>query len=189
MRKGFAVPLLAVAIWCSGCHQKPEADHGGASAAMSKPNTQRAKTARIILNPAHPKRGTVELPFADATKSALLKAGYSVDDASLAAYDVTIEVKYDEDATGSNFAMYPAEDYRWTQAGVKGKIIAHLSNGTVAKTVPFSGEAQVDFIMLSRAQSNYSHPTDAPYRQAYDRSKFSEIVGEVIDSLPSEHAQ
>jgi hypothetical protein len=141
-------------------------------APSTKPSmTGKPRTAKVLVESAGDLANGV--PFAETVKQALVESGFTVSDSAQTTDDLLVRVTTEVSAYGS-FG-------RWTKAEVKGQIIL-TKNGSTVGQADFAGIAEPVTIILSNSQN--ATPADAPFPEAFEKSKFREIVTRLIKSLP-----
>jgi len=133
--------------------------------------TGKPRTAKVLVESAGDLANGV--PFAETVKQALVESGFTVSDSAQTTDDLLVRVTTEVSAYGS-FG-------RWTKAEVKGQIIL-TKNGSTVGQADFAGIAEPVTIILSNSQN--ATPADAPFPEAFEKSKFREIVTRLIKSLP-----
>lgn len=141
----------------------------GRHAAEAKAAIKALQTAKVVVESI----GNLanRLPFAKTVKKALADSGFTVSDSAETTTDLLVRVTTEASAYGS-FG-------RWTKAEVKGQVIL-TKNGSTVGQAHFAGIAEPYTIILSNSQN--ANPEDAPFPEAFKKSKFREIVTRLINA-------
>lgn len=182
-----AFAVVVAIITLGSCRQTAKsgaAKDRAPSQPVDKGNTppidlRKAETARIAVDPfkgaSNPTNDRYfaalkrNLPFEETVRKALIEAGFAISN-SERPDELVVRVTHHHDA----YAIFD----RWTEAAISGTVTASR-NGSPVASAPYSGVAKVP-VVLSPEQ--FREPADAPFREAFENSNFTEAVARVLAS-------